>query len=719
VGSNLTDCLTVRTSVFTMVLIGAAMSGAVTSAIPPAAQAQSWQSLGPAPITNVQSSGRASALALSTTKKKRYWVAGASGGVWRSKSGGRRWKVQTDELPTLAIGALALDPSNEKVIYAGSGEANYAYHSLYGLGLYKSTDSGASWQVLAARRFSGRTFSRLVVSPANGNSVWAAVARAGGTRQGNEGARLHPKRNGKMGIFRSDDGGVTWKRVRNGLPKIPASDVDLDPTDPERLFASFGNVFGHRKNGIYRSSDGGASWSRLPLGPPGTSLGRISLAIAPSDPNRIYALVALPATSANTGGFAPGDARTRGLYRSDDGGDSWQRLDPGNPQSCCGQYYSAIAVHPTDPDRFVIGGLNLLASDDGGMTYSDVTPPHVDQHDAAFDAAGRLVVASDGGVHRTSDFGRNWVNLNKKLGTIQFYPGLAIHPTQPEVVMGGTQDNGTNLRLNPSNSWLNIFGGDGGWCLIRPDDPSVLFIEFQGTGNLLRSADGGQSFVVVDAGIAGADRTAFQAPVLFDPADSDHMFYATQRIYESTDGGFNWAPISGDLVGPPWAIRSLAVAPSDSEVLYAATSDGGLHASSDGGATWSRTRSGVGGWPRIMRQIAVDPQDARVAYVADMRFGGGKVLKTSDGGASWASLAGDLPDVPVSSVAVYRDGGTRYLLAGTDAGVFLSQDEGAAWTRYGNGLPNAPAMDLVVDAARGRLVVSTLGRGMWVVELPG
>jgi photosystem II stability/assembly factor-like uncharacterized protein len=683
-----------------------------------ALEAQTWRSLGPAPISEFQWTGRASALALSATKKKRYVVGAASGGVWISKNGGRRWTPRTDTLPTTAIGALAIDPSNEKVIYAGSGEANYAYHSLYGLGIYKSTNAGRNWTVLAAKTFSGRSFSRLVVSPTDSNVVWAAVSPAGGTRRGKEGARLHPKRNGKVGVFRSRTGGVKWKRLTKGLPKIPASDIDLDPSDSTRVFASFGNVFGHPQNGIYRSTDEGDSWERLPLGSIGSALGRISLAIAPSDPTRIYALVALPASSATTGGFSPGFASTRGLYRSADGGDTWERLDAGNPQTSFGHYYSTIAVHPEDPDRLVIGGLTLLASEDGGERFSDVTPPHVDQHDAAFDAAGRLVVASDGGVHRTSDFGLSWVNLNNKLGSVQFYPGLAVHPTDPERILGGTQDNGTNLRRGGTGTWISVFGGDGGWCLIHPTNPDIMFYEFQGVGNLVRSTDGGLSFEQVNAGISPSDRTAFQAPVLFDPADPEHMFYATQSVYESTNSGSSWTAISDDLVTQPWAIRSLAVAPTDSNYLYAVTGDGGLHVSSDGGDSFRRTRTGVGGWPRIMRQIAIDSQDPRTAFVADMRFGGSKVLKTTDGGESWVSIAGDLPDRPVGSIAVHRTESGRSLFAGTDAGVFLSKDEGETWERYGKGLPNAPAMDVVVDTVFDRLVVSTLGRGMWTVDLP-
>ncbi|MCP4203874.1 MAG: hypothetical protein GY769_18305 [bacterium] len=688
-----------------------------------AAEAQQWRALGPAPITDVEQAGRASALALSAKKRNQYWVGAASGGVWRSKNGGSSWKAKTDGLPTLAIGALALDPANEKVIYAGSGEANYAYHSLYGLGLYKSTNRGRSWRVLAGKTFAGRTFSRLVVSPADGDVVWAAVARAGGTREGNEGARRHPKRNRRMGIFRSLDGGERWKRLTGGLPKIPASDVDLDPENAKRIYASFGSVFGHSKNGIYRSTNGGESWSRLPIGAAGSSIGRISLAVAPADPNRIYALVARPASRNTTGGSAPGGASTFGVLRSDDGGDSWRLLNPGNPQSCCGQYYSTIAVHPTDPDTFVIGGLNLLLSTDGGASYRDVTPPHVDQHDAAFDAAGRLVVASDGGVHRTADLGSTWINRNRSLGTIQFYPGLALDSSDPQVVLGGTQDNGTNLRSDlpsgGSERWRSVFGGDGGWCLIDPEDSSIQFVQFQGVGNVFRSSNAGVTFTDVGATIGANDRTAFQAPMLFAPNDSSHLYYATQRLYESIDGGFTWNPIGPDLASRPWAIRSLAIAPSNADVLYAATSDGGAHVSEDGGVSWTRSLTDLGGWPRVMRQIGVDPEDDQRVYLADMRFGGRKVVRSLDRGANWESIAGDLPDVPVSAIGVHLAGGVRYLFAGTDAGVYLSDDEGTTWRRYGEGLPNAPAMDVLVDASRNRMVVSTLGRGMWTVELPG
>lgn len=674
--------------------------------------AQRWSSLGPAPIDTPAYTGRIAALAVSREQPNLYYAGGASGGVWRSRNGGSGWSPLTDDLPSLAIGALAIDPADERVIYAGSGEANYAYHSLYGAGLYKSTDGGRSWRVLAAGTFSGRTFSRLVVGV--DGVVWAAVARAGGTHRGREGAREHPDRGGPVGLFRSEDGGETFVRVRNGLPRAAASDIDLAPGG--RVFATFGDPFGHGRNGIYRSLDGGRRFRRLNIGLPGRRIGRISVAVSPADADRIYALVAAPATRETTGGFAPGGADTLGLLRSDDGGERWVLLDPGQVQPSYGQFYSAIAAHPTDPDIVVLGGLVLVATKDGGRRFEELSLLHVDIHDLAFDAAGRLVVANDGGVERIDDLDRGAISRNRRLGTVQFYPGLALDPVDPEVVLGGTQDNGTNVRVE--GEWTLIFGGDGGWTLIHPQNPAIYYVQFQGVGNLFRSADSGLSFVEANGGIAPGDRTAFQAPVLFHPDDPSRMYYATQRLYESVDGGLTWSPLSGDLTAAPWAIRCFAISPPDPTRFYAVTSDGRLMVSSNGGRSFQQARDGVAGWPRIMRQIAVDPLDSARAYVADMRFAGDKVLATADGGTTWRSIAGDLPDLPVSTVAVHREGDARLLFAGTDRGVYLSRDEGATWQAFGDRLPNAPVMDLVVDAARRRLVASTLGRGMWTVALP-
>lgn len=678
-----------------------------------------WRSLGPAPIAGAHFSGRVASIAVSATRAGDYVVGAASGGIWLSRSGGAFWRPRGDHLATLAIGAVAMDPDNERILYAGSGEAHYAFHSLYGLGIFKSVDRGRHWRRLAAETFAGRTFSRLVVSP-GGAPIWAAVARAGGTIDGLEGAKQHADRLAPTGLFRSDDGGETWTHVTAGLPAIPATDVDIDPLNPDQILVTFGDPYGDPANGIYRSVDGGLSFQPVLIA--GAFIGRTTLAIAPSDPLRVYALAANRLFPFNLGGFLPFGGSTAALFRSDDGGTTWTTLQPGNLQGSQGQYVSAVVVAPGDPDQVFLGGISLLRSADGGTSFEDVTPPHVDIQDLAFDAAGRLLAATDGGVFRSPDGGDTWDARNRGLSNVQHYAGLATHPFDRRTLLVGTQDNGSILR-GADGDWVMVSGGDGGYTAIASSDPDVMFVAFQGVGNLFRSTDGGLSFELSNTGIdVAADWTAFQAPFVIDPSAPLRMLYGTQRVYESLDLGQTWTPISDDLTDGGLdgfaAIRSLTIAPSDSATVYATTNNERLLVSNDGGATWNVTLEDLAGWPRIMRQVAVDPEDAAIAFAAVGRFDGDRVLATTDRGVSWSSIGGDLPNVPVNTVAVHRVGSRRWIFAGTDDGVFVSRDHGVHWRRFGRRLPRAPIADLVVDTEHGRLVAATLGRGVWTTRLP-
>ncbi|MGD2115327.1 MAG: hypothetical protein PVG07_09755, partial [Acidobacteriota bacterium] len=596
-----------------------------------------------------------------------------------------------------------------------------AYHSLYGLGIYKSTDAGHTWQVLGEQTFEGRSVTRIAVSPADSQTVWAAATRAGGSYGDYQGARLHPDRLGPVGLYRSDDGGATWGPASSTLPATPANDIDFDPVDPSRMYATFSDVFQDPNNGIYRSTDGGQTFQRIFFT---HNFGRTEFAVAPSDPNRFYALVSSSLFRIfEWGGYTPFGGSTVGLWSSQDGGATWTYHDPGNIQFGQGDYNAAVAVHPDDPDTVFAAGVSMVRSTDGGFTWIDVTPPHQDVHQITFDAAGRLLVATDGGVYRSDDLGDTWEARNHRLGSIQFYPGISLDPDRPGRLLGGTQDNGTLMTETSGENWLWIHGGDGGFTAVHPDDPDVLFVEYQGAGNLFRSDDGGISFELLDLGVDPfLDVTAFQAPFQIDPNDPDRMLYATGRIFESTDRGATWTPISADLteVDPNVdlsAVRSVTIAPSNSQTVYATTNNQRLLVSLDGGATWDLRRDDVYGWPRILRQIAIDPLDDATAYVAVGRFGGEKVLATHDRGQTWQSIGAGLPDLPVNCVAVHRDGGVRTVLAGTDRGVWASDDGGVTWEPVGKSLPAAPVMDLVVDADRQRLVAATLGRGLWEIPL--
>ncbi len=679
----------------------------------PFAAAQTWQELGPAPIQSGQFTGRISAVACSATDADRYYVGGADGGVWSTADGGATWTPLTDLQCTLSIGALAIDPADDQVVYAGTGEANYANHSRYGLGILKTVDGGATWAHLAEDVFAGRTFSRIVVDPLNANVLYAAVARAGGFPE-LAAAKGHPGATGPTGVFKSVDAGLTWSQLAGGLPtNLAATDLALDPLNPQILYAAVGRIFGAPGNGVYKTTNGGATWSKLGGGLPTSGNGRIGLAIAPSSPNRVYALITHP--SGPTGG----GASTRGAWRTDDGGASWSPIAVPSIQSSFGWYLAVVSVRPTDASTAIFGGVSLTRTSNSGASFTTITPPHVDMHAVAWDAAGRMVVGDDGGVHRSSNLGASWTSLNCGLGTIQFYAGLSTHPSSAETLLGGTQDNGTNLRTAPGLAWTQVFGGDGGFTQIDQQNPLRMFVEFQGTGNLFASSNGGASFFSSATGINFSDRNAFLPPFLIDPANSNRMLYGTQRVYASANAGASWTAISGDLSTGTGAIRALALAPSDTSTVYAATNDGNVLVSTNGGAAFQTVRTGHPGWPRVTRELTVDPADATTAYLATAFFGTDQVLRTQNGGLTWVALDGDLPDVPVNVVALDTSTGLRVLYAGTDQGLWISANEGRSWNRHGTGLPNAVVIDVRIDVPRGRVLVATQGRGCWSAPLAG
>lgn len=681
----------------------------------PHTQAVDWFELGPAPITTGANTGRVSALAISPVDDDTWFVGGADGGIWRTTDSGVSWTPLTDDMPTTAIGAIAIDPQNADAIYAGTGEANYANHSRYGLGLYRSLDGGDSWTQLAETTFAGRCFSRLIVHTTNGSILYAAVTRAGGFPE-LAAAKNHPQATDPVGVYRSLDGGETWAYLDNGLPNLSATDLVIDPQNPHVLYAAIGRIFGDASNGIYKTIDGGDSWTKLTNGlPAGSSCGRISLDLAPTMTDRLYTMITRPASA--TGG----GATTLGVYRSDDAGATWaQQAGFGNLQATYGWYLSVVTVHPTDPDLVWFGGLNLRRTTTGGGNWETANPPHVDVHAIEWTSDGqRLIVADDGGVHESPTGGSFWQIRNNGLGIIQFYAGISTHPDFDEVLLGGTQDNGTNRRNDTGTSWFASLGGDGGWTLIDPAAPNRAFAEFQGSGNLYRSGNSGQTFPTFSGGgIISSDRNAFLPPYAIDPSDNQRMLYATQRVYESVTGGSFWMPISSDLTnGGIAAIRALVIAPSDGNVVYVATNDGRVLRSDDGGANYTLLLEDNLGWPRVTRELFVHPDDALTVYLAGAAFGVEQIRRSTDGGDTWVALDQALPDIPVNVVAVDTRGPRDVIFAGTDAGLLRSTDDGASWFAYGDGLPNAPVIDILLDVERSRMTLGTQGRGAWQVPI--
>lgn len=686
------------------VVVALAFATFLTAGAP--VSAQTWSEWGPAPTSGFGgAAGRMSAIACSRTNPGLYFVGGADGGVWRSTNAGAAWTPVTDSMPTSAIGALAIDPTDESLIYAGMGEANFANHSRYGLGLLKSINGGDTWAVLVGDTFAGRCFSRIAIANDAQHTLYAAIAHAGGF-PALAAAKMHPLANGRVGVFKSIDGGVSWMPLEGGLPALDATDVVVSPLTPNVVYAAIGNIFGSPENGIYRSGDGGVTWSRQTNGLPSTLVGRIGLAMAPSNPLRIYSTIATQCDA--FGGGSP----LRALTRTDDGGNTWSTISTANFQSTYSWYFATAIAHPTDPGIAFFGGVDLVRTINNGTSFNTVSPPHPDSHSYAWDAAGRLLVGDDGGIHRSANLGTQWEALNAGLGTIQCYAGISTHPTDASIVFAGLQDNGTVRRSSSSLIWQAVAGGDGGWTQVDQTNPQRVFVESQGTGNLSRSINGGTSFSPVGGSITG--RNCFLPPYLIDPANSSRMIYGTERVWQSIDGGSSWTPLSPDLTGGGTAaIRALAIAPSNSNYVYAATNDGRVLVSTNGGSVFTLVLTGNPGWPRITRELIVDPRDPRVVYLAGSAFGSANVRRSVDAGANWETLDGDLPDLPVNVIALDVRPVRPRLFAGTDAGLYQSRDEGQHWTRYGAGLPNTAVIDIVFEPGRNRLVVATQGRGVW------
>jgi uncharacterized protein (TIGR03437 family) len=711
----------------------------------PGASGPVWTSIGPRP-TNVlaefgpggngspYSAGRVAALAVDPRNPDVAYMGAAGGGVWKTTDGGANWTPLTDDQPSLATGSIALAPSNPDVVYVGTGEQNNSGDSYYGAGILKSTDGGATWTQLAkpfVGPFStsrvnggGARIGAIAVHPANPNLVLAAVD-------------ITPPI--LAGIYRSTDGGASWTQV---LPGAVGTDVVFQPADPNTVYAALGSLGTNTSNGIYKSSDSGATWTRsngtAPAILPAANVGRITLALAPSSPNTIYAGIASSTASS-----------LLGLFKTTDGGQTWNRLaapDYCNPQCF---YDNVVRVHPTNPNVVVAAGLPPYRSLDGGTTWTNIAvgpdglAAHTDHHALAFAADGsRLYDGSDGGVFSTASFASAspaWKNLNATLAITEFSTNIAIHPDDPKRAYGGTQDNGTQL-YSGNLAWDEVVGGDGGATAIDPAVPSIWYGAFQGPQ--VYRLSGVTSFNTINTPFLGTsplvwngflltDRFSSYPPLVMDPSNPQRLYFPSQRLYQTDDGAGTWAAVSPDLTGNAGTISAIAVSSANSQAVAVGTNSGRFQITDSPrqGATtpWVERSSGLPGRP--ISQVVFDPVQPLTLYAVASGFhiapvgtviggdGPGHVFKTTDYGQTWTDITGNLPNVPCNDIVVDPDvPGTLYLA--TDIGVFQTQDDGAIWTTLSNGLPRVLVRALALHRPSRTLRAATYGRGMWDLSVP-
>ena len=669
-----------------------------------------WQGAGPFNI-----GGRVTALAVvpgSTT----IYLGSAAGGVFKSVNSGVNWTPVFDQVTS--IGALALDPVNPTVVYAGTGEANAAVDNYDGFGLFRTNDAGATWQYLGLQET--RRIGRVVVDPSNPARIFVAAMGA----QYSTG----PHR----GLYRSEDGGQNWTKVLFVNDSTGVCDVVINPAHPETMYCAswerirrptYRRAYGPGC-GVWRSSNGGTTWSRLAGGLPGPSdeVGRIGLAIAPSWPSRVYAQIIGPGMSFNG----------LGMWRTDDAGLTWVKRDNSGFSGGFGGfgwYFGDVVVDPLNANRVYALGVSLNVSNDGGVTFGGATGnAHVDEHALWIDPANtqHMYLGSDGGFYWTMLGGASWTK-SQDLPITQFYAG-AVDPSNPARILGGTQDNNTPITSGSPTAWTYFYpSGDGFYCLIDPTNPLIGFAETQfGSGGRgpVRTVNGGASWSTPPI-IFDPNRTNWSAPFVMSPTDHNVLLAGDHRVWKSTDNGVSFSLTNGqdltrNIPGFPYtsSLSTLEISAANPNLYYAGTTDGRVWRSTTGGTIWQEITTGL---PiRWVTRVTADPADANVVYVTlsgySLDEAAAHVFRSTNQGASWTAIDGNLPDVPANDILVDPVNTSRLFLA-TDTGVYVTSNLGGTWSALGVGHPLVPVFDLTLHNPSRTLVSATHGRSQWKLDL--
>ncbi len=680
-----------------------------TAASQRSSNAITWGEAGP---TNIP--GRITDIAVAPTDIDVVYAGSAAGGVFKSSDGGGTWTAVFDDVGTQSIGAMAIHPTDPNILYVGTGEANTAGDSYEGAGMYKSTDAGASWSHIGLPN--SYHIGRVVIDPLRPDTIYAAVlGRLFGT-------------NPERGVYRSEDGGTTWNQLLYVNDSTGCVDLVYDPVSGRILAAMWERWRNPRErrvggfaSGILRSEDFGATWERLDddngLPAPSFDGGRIGLSRDPSS-GITYAV------------FVDHPGNLVGVFWTGNGGDSWSATSTSGIESITGGfgwYFGQIRVTPGDPTEVYLLGVPLYKSTDAGASWFRIAQStHVDHHAMYIDPANtnNIYLGCDGGMNFSDDGGGTWTTFFNMHNT-QFY-AITVDEANSSRIAGGTQDNGTMITSGPPGGYLHIFGGDGFYTLIDYLDPNTIYAEYQ-WGNLYKSTDGGSSFNWAMNGIDyGADRHNWNTPVAMDPKDPAVLYYGSNRVWQTTDGADNWNVISGDLTDGDdpgnltfGTITTIDVARTDGDVIYIGTDDANVWVTQNGGGSWTRIDATLP--ERWVTRVAVDPYDAGTAIVTFSGYKEGSpiphIYRTTNYGATWSSLQGDLMDAPINDVIIDPHDPLA-LYVGTDFGVFLTANLGTNWTLLDDSMPISPIHDLAYHVQDRRLIAGTHGRSMYAATIP-
>ncbi|MDB9960458.1 glycosyl hydrolase, partial [Oceanihabitans sp.] len=697
-----------------------------------------FRSIGPALM-----SGRISDIVIHPNNENVWYITAGSGGVWKTVNSGTTWTSLFDGQKSFSIGCIALDPQNPEVIWVGTGENVGGRHMSYGDGIYKSENGGKTWKNMGLQK--SEHLSKIIIHPTNSNIIWVAsqgpLWSAGGER----------------GVYKSLDGGKTWNQTLGDDSWIGATDMLVDPRNPDVLYAATwqrhrtvaGYMGGGPGTAIYKTADGGESWNKLKNGLPSGNMGKIGLAISPQKPDVIYAAIEL-------------NRRTGGVYKSENQGGSWTKMSDAIAGGTGPHYYQELFASPHNFDEIYFADNYMQVSFDGGKTFNRMneSEKHVDNHAVAFKKSdpNYILVGCDGGLYESFDLTKNWKYIDN-LPITQFYK-IAVDDAEPFYhIYGGTQDNNTqgapsrtdNIHGIRNADWFVVLGGDGHQPATEPGNPNIVYAQSQ-QGNLSRhDRSTGENIYIQPQPQIGEkyERYNWDAPILVSPHSSTRIYHASQRVWKSEDRGDSWQAISGDLtknierVQTPFygkkqkwdnawdiyamsnysTITSLSESPKKEGLIYAGTDDGIIQITEDGGANWRKIDFGkIKGLPStaFVNDIKADLYNENLVYAVfdNHKYGDYNpyLFMSSDKGKTWENITNNLPDRTLLWRIVQDHEKSNLLFLGTEFGVYFTLDKAKTWIKLKGGLPNISVRDLAIQKRENDLIAGTFGRGIYILD---
>ena len=665
-----------------------------------------WEFVGP-----LNTGGRVTDIEIPVNDPNTYYVGAASGGIFKTIDGGGTFNPIFDDQEMLSIGDIELSRNNPSTIWVGTGEVNAGGGSLAydGDGIYRSTDAGMNWESRGLPNVG--SIGKVLIDPTTDDTVFVAA--------------MGPlfKNDPNRGVYKTTDGGASWSQVLFISDVTGIIDMAMHPSDGNIIYAAAwqrerrptNRIYGGEESGLYRSMDGGLTWLEMTNGLPvlGSQKGRISIAISESNPNVLYTR------------YADAIGNIQGVYRSNDGGDSWQTQNSSQLINVGFHWwFRGIYIDPTNEDIIYNVDFQVQKSTNGGQSWSSsFGNVHVDQHAMAFSPnnSETILLGNDGGLYQSENGG----NSSSKFSTLPITQLYRFHVDAQDdnKIYAGAQDNNTiRTTTGQTDNWNPIFGGDGFQPLVDPTNTNVIYALSQ-RGNLGKSINNGVSFSGATNGIANGDRKNWDTPIVLDPSDSQTLYYGANRLYKTTNAAGSWTAISPDLTDGPYAgnltfgtIISISVSPLDSDVIYVGTDDGNIWTTSNAGVNWNNISVDLPN--RWVTSVLADPESINAVYVtySGYRFGDneGHVYKSNDSGLSWENISAGIPDIPINDLVKDSYGN---LFVATDVGVVASANDGITWNVLAPNLPSVPVTDMHIHQASEYLYVATYGRSSYKINI--